>query len=431
MSPFWYEIIVYLCETVISGSFLLNLLKPKNNVWVTLLLWCQIIMLVIIVTPAFSVLRLIVIAVVEFIYLCVMFEDKLKGKVSKYLLKQGLALLSSVTSYTLFTQITDQKVSIFRSCTSDNCTYCLLYLLILSVMTSIVYQLVKKQKRVEVPWVIGTQLVIGVGECTAVLAVADSSSGIINAASSGLIVIAAIFMIIANISIGSFASHLLKQEFKSRNIDFGKELSNMEYKYYEMSVENDKKIRAIKHDISNQIQTIYSLFKNGEGNKGFEMIEQLRNKYSDVDRILYCENPVINIILSNKKREAEEKGIETHIRVKESLKSIPITDYDLSTVICNLLDNAVEGCINSNQTNPRLVVELLCKNRYLVIRVLNSCKVTMNIENTDSIETTKTGSQNHGIGMSIVAGISKKYRGDYVVSAQNGIFTATVILSIK
>ena len=147
--------------------------------------------------------------------------------------------------------------------------------------------------------------------------------------------------------------------------------------------------------------------------------------------MVYCNNPVVNIILSNKKNESEEKNIETHIRVKEDLENIPITDFDLSTVICNLLDNAIRGCICSEQSHPRLIVEILQKNQYLVVRVLNSCKIGMNIESTDSIETTKSNSTTHGLGMPIIAGIAKKYKGDFAVSAQNGIFTATVIMSLK
>jgi len=147
--------------------------------------------------------------------------------------------------------------------------------------------------------------------------------------------------------------------------------------------------------------------------------------------MVYCNNPVVNIILANKKSEAEEKNIETHIKVKESLDNIPITDFDLSTVICNLLDNAIRGCVCSEQSHPRLIVEILQKNQYLVIRVLNSCKVSMHVESTDTIETTKSTTQMHGLGMPIIAGIAKKYRGDFAVSAQNGIFTATVVLSMK
>lgn len=431
MSPFLYEIIVYLVEALISGIFLINMLEEKYHKWVHFTLWCEIVIVAMLCTPSFSIVRIGVIALLEFAYTYFMFEDKPKIKIGVFLLKEALLITASAVSYAISSLFIGVHANFFSSCRSDNCTYCLLYLLMFSILISIVFQFTKERKGVEFPWVIGTQVVIGFGEATAVLAVAAASGGVINSKESWFIIIAMICMVAANVSIGMLAPYLLRQVTMSTNMDYGQELSSMEYKYYEMSVENDKKLHSIRHDISNHIQTIYSLFSNGENQRGLELINELKSRYALVDQMVYCNNPVVNIILSNKKSEAEDKNIETHIKVKENLDNMPITDFDLSTVICNLLDNAIRGCICSEQSHPRLIVEILQKNQYLVIRVLNSCKVGMNIESTDRIETTKSKSQTHGLGMPIISGIAKKYRGDFIVSAQNGIFTATVVMSIK
>ena len=431
MSPLLYEIIVYLVEALISGIFLINMLEEKYHKGLHVALWCEIVVVAMLCTPSFSLVRIGVVALLEFVYTYFMFEDKPKKKISVFLFKEALLVTASLLSYALYSLFIENEAHFLSSCKSDNCTYCLLYLLLFSVLISIVFQFTKERKGVELPWVIGTQLVIAFGEATAVLAVATAAGGVINSKESWFIIIATVCMIAANVSIGMLAPYLLRQVTMSQNMDYGKELSNMEYKYYEMSVENDKKLHAIRHDISNHIQTIYSLFSNGENQRGLQLVDELKTRYSLVDQMVYCNNPVVNIILSNKKSEAEEKNIETHIKVKENLDNMPITDFDLSTVICNLLDNAIRGCICSEQSHPRLIVEILQKNQYLVVRVLNSCKVGMNIESTDRIETTKSNSQTHGLGMPIIAGIAKKYRGDFIVSAQNGIFTATVVMSIK
>lgn len=431
MSPLLYEIIVYLVEALISGIFLINMLEEKYHKGLHVALWCEIVVVAMLCTPSFSLVRIGVVALLELVYTYFMFEDKPKKKISVFLFKEALLVTASLVSYALYSLFIENEAHFLSSCKSDNCTYCLLYLLLFSVLISIVFQFTKERKGVEFLWVIGTQVVIAFGEATAVLAVATASGGVINSKESWFIIIATVCMIAANISIGMLAPYLLRQVTMSQNMYYGKELSSMEYKYYEMSIENDKKLHAIRHDISNHIQTIYSLFSNGENQRGLQLIDELKTRYSLVDQMVYCNNPVINIILSNKKSEAEEKNIETHIKVKENLDNMPITDFDLSTVICNLLDNAIRGCVCSEQSHPRLIVEILQKNQYLVVRVLNSCKVGMNIESTDRIETTKSNSQTHGLGMPIIAGIAKKYRGDFIVSAQNGIFTATVVMSIK
>lgn len=431
MGSFWYEIIIYLCEGLISGIFLLNMLTPKHNRFVQLMLWLEVIMIIACLTPDILLVRIAVILIGELIYTIINFEDGIKQKILIFLFKQAIVLLIAIVSYVLYSNLASDKVLLLGSFKSDSGTYCLLYLLIFSVVTSIVFQFVKNFQGVELPWAIGTQSIIGVGECAAIIAITRCATGEIKTIDSWLIILATLCMVVANISIGILAPYLLRHISMNTNVNYGKELSNMEYKYYEIAVENDKKISAIRHDISNHIQTIYSLLKNGENQKGLELVNELKSRYEYVNQIVYCKNPVVNIILSNKRTEAEKHGIETHVKVKTELGDIPFSDYDLSTIICNLLDNAVRGCICSNQTHPRLIIEILEKNNYLVIRVLNSCKVSMNIESTDRIATTKLNTHSHGIGMPIITGIAKKYRGDFVVSARNGIFTATVVLSME
>lgn len=213
--------------------------------------------------------------------------------------------------------------------------------------------------------------------------------------------------------------------------DFGQKLTEMEYQYYQISLENTKKVKEMHHDISNHIQIVYSLFKNGESQKGLEILKELRSRYDNLDQIQYCNNPVINIILLTKISEAKKSGIETNINIKDNLENLNIPDIDLSTVICNLLDNAIRGCLCSGSQKPKLVVEILCKNQYLVIRVLNTCSLKMHFENVDSLKTTKTETQTSGFGMSIILKTVKKYKGDFSASAQNGMFAATAIMSLK
>ena len=431
MNPVLYEIIVSLAEALISGVFLVNMLESKYHKGIFAALFGVGVTVAMICTSPFSAPGILIVALVELLFVFFMFEDKITRRLGVFFIAEGLMVAASAVAYLVYTLVADADASVMLSCRAENCTYCLLYLLLYSVFTSVVYVLVMERGSVEFPFVVGTQAVVGIGEVFAVLAVAGAYGGNIDSQRAWLIIASVVCMVVANVAIGMLVPYLMREVVRSNDMDYGKELSNMEYKYYEMSVENDKKLRSIRHDISNHIQTVYSLISNGDNKRGLELINELKARYALVDRIVYCNNPVINIILTNKRIEAEEKNIETHIRVKEDLENMPITDFDLSTVICNLLDNAIRGCVCSEQSHPRLIVEILQKNQYLVVRVLNSCRVGMNIESTDRIDTTKTSSTVHGLGMSIISSIAKRYRGDFMVAAQNGIFTATVVMSLK
>lgn len=431
MMELLYEITIYGLEAIVAVIFLMDKLTSKHHKVLYMALWLEVLLLVIVFTPSFSMLRIGIYLILEFFFVLLMCEERFRTKAKVVLIKDLTMVGSSAVAYALNLWIGGDAFSVFERCHGENCTYCLLYLLIFSVALSIIIQFTKPRIGVEIFWIIGTQVVVGIGEISAVLAIASTSSVLINSMESWFVLIALICMVAANISIGMLAPYLLQLLSTASSMDHGNELNNMEYKYYEMSVENDKKLMALKHDISNNIQTIYSLVENGENQKGLEMINELKKRYDLVEQMVYCHNPVVNIILSNKKKDAEEKNIEVHIRVKENLENLSITDFDLSTVICNLIDNAIRGCVESNQSHPRMIVEIFSKNQYLIIRVLNSCKVTMDIESTDKIETTKTKSKSHGFGMPIIASVARRYKGDFIVSAGNGLFTATVVMSLK
>lgn len=420
MSDFVYKLIVYIVEGVISTVYMSHMLSPKYSRTMQVILQCEINALIAVFCPSLSPLSLIVISASELIFVLLMYEDKIRKRIGIFLIRTAVGAVSLGLSYLICKAALD---SFDISIDPDGLMYANTSLIVFSCFVSLVFQLKKGKRGAEFFWITSTLLVLGVGQICAVL----TSDGSFTVAGA----VALACMIASELSVGILAPYLLQKITMSTNMYYGQTLSNMEYKYYEMSVENEKKLREMRHDISNQIQTICSLFASGHDGIGREMMQELRARYALVDQMIYCKNPVINVILSNKRSEAEGHGIETHIRVKEELDDLPITNYDLSTVICNLADNAIRGCLMSEQSHPRFIVEILQKNMYLVVRVLNSCKINMVVENTDRLETTKNDTPTHGLGMPIIASIAKKYRGDFIVSAQNGIFTATVVMSIK
>lgn len=432
MSRSIYELVFCTLEAVTGGAFVSNMLQAKYGRPLLLTLWAEISVAISLAASDLPVVYVLITTAAEIVFVFCMYEDKPKKKIRACLVKIACAVSSAAVAFMLYSLSLLGKISLSAIEIRADYTYCnVLYIILLSVVTSAVFQLTRKRRSVEQPWVLTTLTVIGVGETAAVLAMRSVSGSAADFESNPLSLAAIACMVGANISVGTVAPYLVRRVTMSTGLDYGHEISSMEYKYYEMSVENEKRLREIKHDISNHIQTVYSLYSNGHDKRAMELINELKARYAQVDQMVYCDNPVVNIMLCNKKSEAEKKSIETHIRVKELPSNMPISDFDLSTVIGNLLDNAIRGCICSEQSHPKMIVEIFEKNKYLVVRVLNSCKISMVVESTDRIETTKSKSQTHGLGMPIIAGIAKKYRGDFIVSAQNGIFTATAVLSMK
>lgn len=67
----------------------------------------------------------------------------------------------------------------------------------------------------------------------------------------------------------------------------------------------------------------------------------------------YTENQMLNIILNEKIREAEAKGITVTVRVGD-IDLSDIKEIDLTTIFANLLDNAIEAAGEDGRLSIKL-----------------------------------------------------------------------------
>ena len=97
----------------------------------------------------------------------------------------------------------------------------------------------------------------------------------------------------------------------------------------------------------------------------FETIAESR-----IDR-KFCENLVVNSIVSVFFRQAEERGIrmETDIRMR---KETAIRNTEMVAILANLLENAVKGCMEGPK-DPWIHLMIQHKGNKLIIQCKNSC----------------------------------------------------------
>lgn len=203
---------------------------------------------------------------------------------------------------------------------------------------------------------------------------------------------------------------------------------DMDFKYYELALAESKKSLKLKHDIMNYLQTIYSLsLSDNDINKknGMEMVEALKSKLSDIHETHYCENNIVNIVLSLKTLEAQKEKIETQIAVSIP-EVVPFEKMDLCSIFSNLYDNAIEAC-QRVEGERSIEIKARIKLNYLIIKFTNTCG-EISKEQDGLLSTTKEDRSNHGLGLKIVKEIVDKYNGMFEYENDNFCFTATVTL---
>jgi len=103
-----------------------------------------------------------------------------------------------------------------------------------------------------------------------------------------------------------------------------------------------KEMRGYKHDFHHHLQTLKGQLEAGEIERALAYIEQLDTQLMLVDTLLKTGNVSLDAILSAKIAQAKAEAIT--VTVKANVPDIlTISDLELSIVIGNLLDNAIES----------------------------------------------------------------------------------------
>ena len=200
------------------------------------------------------------------------------------------------------------------------------------------------------------------------------------------------------------------------------------YKYYKLALEESQKASKVKHDMLNQLQTIYSLFLTDDVHQkatGMEMVESLKTRLENIRETVYCENHIVNIILTLKIQEARAAGIDPEVLISIP-EDIRIEKMDLCSVFSNILDNAIESCRKVPE-GKKMEIKARMKLGYLVIKVTNTYNEIIKTAEGE-LASQKEDSENHGLGLKIIADIAKKYSGDFSYENKNNEFIVIVTL---
>ena len=216
----------------------------------------------------------------------------------------------------------------------------------------------------------------------------------------------------------------LKQ--KEQELIFSENKKEFLDKYYELIKRNNEEISIIKHDIYNQLQIAYVAFKQNNIN-AIKMLTEVEKELDNIKSTKYCENELLNIILSVKIEEAKKYDINIELKIDYFIE-LNMEDIDVCNIFTNLLDNSIEAAKKNENKNIKLYIYE--KNGYVIIKNENFCKCYKKNE-VGKFETTKKDKKSHGYGIKIIEKTVEKYNGDLNIKIDNGIFRIIILLPQK
>ncbi len=170
-------------------------------------------------------------------------------------------------------------------------------------------------------------------------------------------------------------------------------------------------VRGQRHDFLNQIQIINSLAVTGAKEELVQYLSQLSKNISQYNDMLKVDNPILSGLLNTKMTQAESKGIRFEVQINSSLSSISTKAFDISRILGNLVDNALEAVDELTATNKWVKINIEEKGPMLVFSVVNSGPLTVNVEHIFEPGYTSKGSDHSGLGLYICQQLALKLHG--------------------
>ena len=205
-------------------------------------------------------------------------------------------------------------------------------------------------------------------------------------------------------------------------------------------------MRGYKHDFHNHLQTLKSQLESGDVKRALAYIKELDEKLITVDTLLKTGNVSLDAILSAKIAQAKAENIAVTVKANIPDK-LTISDVELSIVIGNLLDNAIEACcsipMNPNYTGAASDIAMpVCpeadnaserfiriyigmKGKMLYFSMLNSAGKKQKKIGT-RFATKKAGV--HGFGLRRAEAILEEHGGWCKYNSEDGAFTSEFLV---
>lgn len=193
--------------------------------------------------------------------------------------------------------------------------------------------------------------------------------------------------------------------------------------------QNSEKTKKIRHDMKNHLTNIRFLIDSGETTAAMSLLDQVTDNVNKiVSETIDTGNSFVDAVLLSKTAVCREKNIDFSYSV-QPLENIKIGAVDLSSLLSNLLDNAVEAAAQTTEPFVRLTITKY--NAYYTICVENSYMGKKSLKGSvGALISTKSDKAPHGYGTQIISDIAQKYDGNYSWEAQESRFISTVIMII-
>lgn len=212
---------------------------------------------------------------------------------------------------------------------------------------------------------------------------------------------------------------------KERETDLMHQQEQLQLQMYQELQKMYRTTCEAAHDINRHVIALKTWITTNKSEQKVEKyLSELSNTAKQLQPRIKNQNEILEIILNTIASTCERKQIKLDMDIEDFSMEF-ISDMDITTIFSNLLDNAVDACIEIENAPKEIEIVLCQKMGLIALRITNTC-VSKGAELPKKWHSTK---KNHtGIGLYNVKKAVEKYEGVVSIKTKQKLFQVSVTL---
>lgn len=195
----------------------------------------------------------------------------------------------------------------------------------------------------------------------------------------------------------------------------------------EAQLENQQRIRKMKHDMKGHTLTLSGLLAAGKMKEAQEYLKGVEIEMDTLQRA-FCANPYLNAVFVHFSQKFQE--LEAGYRMDIQIGEEELPYMELCQILSNGLENACDALRALDREERDVSLQMKYSRDYLVIRIRNRCRDGLYVEKGILPATDKDG-YDHGFGLVTVQEAAKRCGGEMFCYTENGYFVLDVMVQKK
>ena len=200
------------------------------------------------------------------------------------------------------------------------------------------------------------------------------------------------------------------------------------FRAYTRSMQDKQaRLAIVRHDLRHNIKMLADLISRGEDEAAIQLISSLSYQIDATRVEHFSTNPIMNAALSVYIQQAREKNIP--IDVKIDLPDSFAAEIDLSLILCNLLENAIQAEEHEEEQLRGIRVRARTPIGSIFLSVENRCSHLIKLS-ADGLPKRTHHSAEHGYGIRSILLFAEKYDAEFYAKQKDGWFSLLLHLPL-